>query len=80
VNAVVHPKIAAGRKDFQNSSKHSKTPITRVMKRPASGLVIFIPNLSLQVKLTDGLAAAENTDAVKSRVDERYRLITATFF
>lgn len=29
------------------------------------------------MKLTDGLAAAENTDSVKSMVDERYRLITS---
>ena len=41
--------------------------------RPVSGLAILSLNSSLQIKLTDDYAA-ENTDAHKSPVDERYRL------
>jgi hypothetical protein len=45
--------------------------------RPVSGLVTMSLNPSLQMKLTDGYAAG-NTDPEKSRVDERYRLVTST--
>jgi hypothetical protein len=45
--------------------------------RPVSGLAILSLNPSLQMKLTDDYAAG-NTDAHKSPVDERYRLITST--
>jgi len=43
--------------------------------RPVSGLAILSLNPSLQMKLTDDYAAG-STDAHKSPVDERYRLIT----
>ena len=70
VSDVVRPKTVEGRKDLQSFSKHSRTPITRVTMRPVSGLAILSPNPSLQMKLTDDYAAG-NTDAHKSRVDER---------
>src|SRR6266481_8346858 len=76
VNDVVRPKTVEGRKDLQSFSKHSRTPITRVTMRPVSGLAILSLNPSLQVKLTDDYAAG-NTDAHKSPVDERYRLVTS---
>jgi len=44
--------------------------------RPVSGLAILSLNPSLQMKLTDDYAAG-NTDAHKSPVDERYRLVTS---
>ena len=75
VNDVVRPKTAEGRKDLQSFPKRSRTPITRVTMRPVSGLAILSLNPSLQMKLTDDYAAG-NTDAHKSPVDERYRLIT----
>ena len=77
VNDVVHPKTVEGRKDLQSFSKHSRTPITRVTMRPVSGLAILSLNPSLQMKLIDDYAAG-NTDAHKSPVDERYRLISPT--
>jgi hypothetical protein len=77
VNDVVRLKTVAGRTDLQNFSKHSKTPITRVTMRPVSGLAILSLNPSLQMKLTDDYAAG-NTDAHKSPVDERYRLVSST--
>ena len=77
VNDVVRPKTVEGRKDLQSFSKHSRTPITRVTMRPVSGLAILSLNPSLQMKLTDDYAAG-NTDAHKSLVDERYRLISPT--
>jgi len=43
--------------------------------RPVSGLAILSLNPSLQMKLTDDYAAG-NTDAHKSPVNERYRLIS----
>jgi len=75
LNDVVRPKTVEGRKDLQSFSKHSRMPITRVTMRPVSGLAILSLNPSLQMKLTDDYAAG-NTDAHKSPVDERYRLIT----
>jgi hypothetical protein len=45
--------------------------------RPLSGLAILSLNLSLQTKLPDDYAAG-NTYAQKSRVDERYGLVTPT--
>ncbi len=59
------------RKDLQNFSKHSRTPLTRVTMRPVSGLAILFLNPSLRMTLTDDYAAG-NTDAHKSPVDERY--------
>ena len=47
--------------------------------RPVSGLAILSLNPSLQMKLTDDYAAG-NTDAHKSPVDERYRLISTVTF
>ncbi len=41
------------------------------------GLAILSLNPSLQMKLTDDYAAG-NTDAHKSPVDERYRLVSST--
>jgi hypothetical protein len=40
-----------------------------------SGLVIFVLNLFLHKKLTDGYVAAGKSDTDKGRVDERYRLV-----
>ena len=71
VNDVVRPKTVEGRKDLQSFSKHSTTPITQAMRRPASGLAIFVLNLSQQMKLTDGYAVAEDADPETNRVDER---------
>jgi hypothetical protein len=65
VNDVVRRKTVEGRKDLQSSSKHSRTPITRVTMRPVSGLAILSLNPSLQMKLTDDYAA-ENIDADES--------------
>jgi hypothetical protein len=76
VNDVVRPKTVEGRKDLQNSSKHSRTPITRVTMRPVSGLAILSLIPSLQRKLTDDYAVG-NTDAHKSPVNERYGLVTS---
>jgi hypothetical protein len=75
-NDVVHPKTVGDRKDLQNFSKHSRTPLTRVTMRPVSGLAILFLNPSLQMTLTDDYAAG-NTDAHKSPVDERYRLFSS---
>ena len=66
VNDVVRPKTVEGRKDLQNFSKHSRTPITRVTMRPVSGLAILSLNPSLQMKLIDDYAAG-STDAHKAR-------------
>ena len=68
------PEDCGGPQGFAEFSKHSRTPITRVTMRPVSGLAILSLNPSLQMKLTDDYAAG-NTDAHKSPVDERYRLI-----
>lgn len=74
-NDVVRPKTVEGRKDLQNFSEHSLTPMTRVTMRPVSGLAILSLNPSLRMKLTDDYAAG-NTGAHKSRVGERNRLVT----
>ena len=79
VNEVVRPKTVEGRKDLQSFSKHSTTPITRITRKPVSGSVILILNPSLRMTLTDDYAAG-NTDADKSRVDERYRLVSTVNF
>ena len=47
--------------------------------RPVSGLAILSLSPSLQMKLTDDYAAG-NTDAHKSPVDERYRLLQPVGF
>jgi hypothetical protein len=84
-NDPAHPKTAADQKDLLSFSKHFRTPITRITRKPLSGSVILILNPSLQTKLTDDYAA-RNIDADKCRgksaasikkVDERYRLVTA---
>src|ERR1700732_451260 len=77
VNDVVRPKTVEGRKDLQSFSKRSRTTITRVTMRPVSGLAILSLNPSLQMKLTDDYAAGK-TDAHKSPIDERYRLVTTS--
>ena len=67
VNDLVHPKTVGDRKDLQSFSKRSRTPITRVTKRPVSGLAILFLNPSLQMKSTDGYAAVRNIEPDTSR-------------
>ena len=61
-----------GRKDLQSFSKHSRTPITRVTMRQASGLAILSLNPSLQMKLTDDYAAG-NTESVRNQATRENR-------
>jgi len=65
-NDVVHPKTAVDREDLQTFSKHSRTPSTRITTRPVSGFAILSLSPSLQMTLTDGYAAAGNTEADQS--------------
>src|SRR5258705_12026930 len=61
VNDVVCPKTVEGRKDLQTFSKHSRTPITRVTRRPVSGSVNKFLNASLHKKLNEGYPAVRNS-------------------
>jgi hypothetical protein len=67
--SVVHHTV-------EDAVSDGTTPITPVTRTSVSGSAVLFLNPSLQMKLTDDYAAG-NTDAHKSPVNERYRLLTS---